>query len=101
MRFMAIALVSSAVAFSAHAVTVGLGAGAPSPYEVIVKIDGRDTHIRLAGVKPSGDPAAATFLRCLITGRIVRITPAGSGTSKVTMLDGSVVAALVNEFFDT
>ncbi|MDP9362494.1 MAG: hypothetical protein M3P29_13715 [Acidobacteriota bacterium] len=101
MKPLAIALLSFTLAAVSDAATVALGVGAASPNEVVVKIDGRDAHLRLDGAKPSGDPAAATFLRCLVSGRVVRVQKTSSGTAKVTMLDGSVVAELLNEFLDT
>lgn len=101
MKPIAIAVLSISLAAVSHAATIALGVGAVAPNEVIVKIDGHDAHLRLAGVKPSGDPAAATFLRCLVAGRVLRVQPSSGGTAKMTMLDDSVVADLVNEYFDT
>jgi hypothetical protein len=101
MKPIAIAVLSISIAAVSHAATIALGVGAIAPNEVIAKIEGHDSHLRLAGVKPSGDPAAATFLRCLVAGRVLRVQPSSGGSSKVTMLDGSVVADLVNEYFDT
>ncbi len=101
MKPIAIAVLSISLAAVSHAATIALGVGAVAPNEVIVKIDGHDSHLRLAGVKPSGDPAAATFLRCLVAGRVLRVQPSSAGTAKITMLDDSVVADLVNEYFDT
>ena len=101
MKSFAIAMLSLSLATASGAATVALGVGATSPNEVVVKIDGRDSHVRLDGVKPSGDPAAATFLRCLVAGRVVRLQMKGSGTAKVTMLDGTGVSELVNEYLDT
>lgn len=101
MKPIAIALLSLSAAVASQAATVALGVGASSPNEIILKIDGRDSHLRLDGVKPSGDPSAAAFLNCLVAGRVVRVEKASAGTSKVTMLDGTPVSQLVNEFFDT
>ena len=101
MKPIAIAVLSMSLAAVSHAATIALGVGAIAPNEVIVKIDGHDSHLRVAGVKPSGDPAAATFLRCLVAGRVLRIQPSSGGAAKITMLDDSVVADLVNEYFDT
>src|SRR5258708_15471755 len=101
MKPIAIAVLSMSLAAVSHAVTIALGVGAIAPNEVIVKIDGHDSHLRISGVKPSGDPAAATFLRCLVAGRVLRVQPSSGGTAKITMLDDSVVADLVNEYFDT
>jgi hypothetical protein len=101
MKPIAIAVLSISLAAVSHAATIALGVGAVAPNEVIVKIDGHDAHLRLSGVKPSGDPAAATFLRCLVAGRVLRVQPSSGETAKITMLDDSVVADLVNEYFDT
>jgi hypothetical protein len=101
MKPIAIAVLSMSLAAVSHAATIALGVSAIAPNEVIAKIDGRDSHLRLSGVKPSGDPAAATFLRCLVAGRVLRVQPSSGGTAKITMLDGSIVADLVNEYFDT
>ena len=101
MKPIAIAVLSMSLAVVSHAATIALGVGATSPNEVIVKIDGHDSHLRISGVKPSGDPAAATFLRCLVAGRVLRVQPSSGGTARITMLDGSAVADLVNEYFDT
>jgi hypothetical protein len=101
MKPIAIAVLLISLAAVSHAATIALGVSAVAPNEVIVKIDGRDSHVRLSGVKPSGDPAAASFLRCLVAGRVLRVQPSSGGTAKITMLDGSIVADLVNEYFDT
>jgi hypothetical protein len=101
MKPIVIAVLSMSLAAASHAATIALGVGAVAPNELIAKIDGHDSHLRLSGVKPSGDPAAATFLRCLVAGRVLRVQPSSAGTAKITMLDGSVVADLVNEYFDT
>ncbi|MEA2162896.1 MAG: hypothetical protein QOK37_1023 [Thermoanaerobaculia bacterium] len=101
MKPIAIALLSLSVAAASQAATVALGVGATSPGEITVKIDGRDSHLRLDGVKPSGDPAATAFLNCLVAGRVVRVEKTAAGMSKVTMLDGTPVSQLINEFFDT
>jgi hypothetical protein len=101
MKSFAIAMLSFSLVASSNAATVALGVGATSPNEVVVRIDGRETRLRLDGVKPSGDPAAASFLRCLVAGRVVRLQMKGSGTAKITMLDGTAVSELVNEYLDT
>jgi hypothetical protein len=101
MKSFAIAMLSLSLVASSNAATVALGIGATSPNEVVVKIEGRNTQLRLEGVKPSGDPAAATFLRCLVAGRVVRVQMMGSRAAKITMLDGTGVSALVNEYLDT
>jgi hypothetical protein len=102
MKPIAIALVSLLfVASAAVSDIVALGVGANSPSEVVVKIDGRDVRLHLDGAKPSGNPAAEAFLRCLVAGRIVKVHKTSASAAKVTMLDGTAVADLVNEFLDT
>jgi hypothetical protein len=83
------------LATSPHAETVALGVGAASPSEVIVKINGKDTHVHLAGVTGGGD-AARLFLQCLVAGRVVRVQG-----QRVTLLDGNSVANHVNEFLQS
>ena len=102
MKPIAIALVSLLfIASAALADIVALGVGANSPSKVVVKIDGRDVRLQIEGTKPSGNPAAEAFLRCLVTGRIVKVHKTSATSAKVTMLDGTAVADLVNEFLDT
>jgi hypothetical protein len=76
---------------------IGLGVGAASSTEVIVKIDGKNTTVKLAGVN-NGTYAAQAFLQCLVANRIVRVDRAAG---RVTMLDGSSVADHVAEFLQT
>jgi hypothetical protein len=102
MKPIAIALLSLLfIASAALADIVALGVGASSPSEVVVKIDGHDVHLQVVGAKPSGNPAAEAFLRCLVSGRVVKVHKTSGTTAKVTMLDGTAVSDLVNEFLDT
>lgn len=73
---------------------VGLGVGAASSNEVVVKIDGKNETIKLAGIKNGTYPGQA-FLQCLVERRIVRVDRAAN---RVTMLDGSSVADHLAEF---
>jgi hypothetical protein len=73
---------------------VGLGIGAASSNEVIVKIAGQNETIKLAGIK-HGTYAGQAFLQCLVARRIVRVDRAAN---RVTMLDGSSVADHLAEF---
>ena len=73
---------------------VGLGIGAASSTEVIVKINGRNETVKLAGIK-NGTYAGQAFLQCLVERRIVRVDRAAN---RVTMLDGSSVADHLAEF---
>lgn len=76
----------------AAAATVALGVGASSSTEVIVKINGKDTVVSVAGA-PAGNQASKQFLQCLVARRVLRV----SG-HKVTMLDGTSVADHLKEF---
>lgn len=58
----------------ASGVVIGLGVGAAGANEVIVKIHGKDTRVKLANVAPGSDQARL-FLQCLVAKRVVRIDP--------------------------
>ncbi|HKS23054.1 MAG TPA: hypothetical protein VJZ76_09680 [Thermoanaerobaculia bacterium] len=73
---------------------VGLGVGAASSNEVVVKINGKNETVKLAGIK-NGTYAGQAFLHCLVARRIVRVDRAAG---RVTMLDGSSVADHLAEF---
>jgi hypothetical protein len=77
--------------------TIALGVGASSSTEVVVKINGKNTTVKLAGVN-NGTYAGQAFLQCLVANRIVRVDRAAG---RVTMLDGSSVADHVAEFLQT
>jgi len=77
---------------------IALGVGASSASEVVVKIDGKDAHVKLAGVSPEGTYAAQAFLQCLLAERVVRVDRAAG---RVTMLDGTSVADHLAEFLQT
>jgi hypothetical protein len=55
-------------------VVIGLGVAAPSASEIVVKIGGNDTRVKLAGV-PAGSDQAQLFLQCLVTKRVLRVDP--------------------------
>ncbi|HEV2720061.1 MAG TPA: hypothetical protein VG323_08585 [Thermoanaerobaculia bacterium] len=73
---------------------VGLGVGAASSTEVIVKVNGKNETVKLAGIT-NGTYAGQAFLQCLVAHRIVRVDRAAN---RVTMLDGSSVADHLAEF---
>jgi len=77
--------------------TIALGVGASSSSEVVVKIDGKNATVKLAGVN-NGTYAGQAFLQCLVANRIVRVDRAAG---RVTMLDGTSVADHVAEFLQT
>ena len=76
---------------------VGLGVGASSSTDVVVKINGKNTTVKLAGVN-NGTYAGQAFLQCLVERRIVRVDRAAG---RVTMLDGTSVADHLAEFLQT
>jgi len=73
---------------------VGLGVGAASSNEVIVKINGKNETVKLAGIQNS-TYAGQAFLQCLVAQRIVRVD---RSANRVMMLDGSSVADHLAEF---
>ena len=76
---------------------VALGVSAPKANEVIVRIDGQPTNVRLDGV-PDASDAAREFLQCLVAGRVVRVDVAHG---RVTMLDGNTANDHVLEYLQT
>ena len=85
------------IAAAAPRGTIALGVGASSASEVIVKIEGKTTTVKLAGVN-NGTYAGQAFLQCLVAKRILRVDRAAG---RVTMLDGTSVADHVAEFLQT
>jgi hypothetical protein len=77
--------------------TIALGVGASSSSDVVVKIDGKTTTVKLAGVN-NGTYAGQAFLQCLVANRVVRVDRTAG---RVTMLDGTSVADHVAEFLQT
>src|SRR5947209_5398749 len=78
---------------------IALGVGATDANKIIVRIDGKETPIVLAGVS-GGSERGAAFTRCLVAGRVVRVS-GPHGAAKVTMLDDSSVANHVAEFLQS
>jgi len=76
----------------AAAATVALGVGAASSTEVIVKVNGTDRTVKVAGA-PTGNQSSKVFLQCLVAKRVLKING-----GDVTMLDGSKVVDHLNEF---
>ena len=77
--------------------TIALGVGAASSNEIVVKIDGKNATIKLAGVG-AGTYAAQAFLQCLVANRVIRVDRVAG---RATMLDGSSVSDHVAEFLQT
>jgi hypothetical protein len=95
---MKVFLAISLLAATAHgADVVALGVGASKANEVIVRIAGQATNVRLEGV-PDASDAARSFLQCLVAGRVVRVDVAHG---KVTLLDGNTANDHVLEYLQT
>lgn len=88
----ALAVTTAAVPTKQPAGTVALGVGAATSTEVIVKINGKDTTVPIAGA-PAGNQSSKVFLQCLVAHRVVRV----SG-GHVTLLDGTSIADHLSEF---
>jgi hypothetical protein len=67
-------LAARAINPAAHGpdVVIGLGIGAPAANEILVKLRGTDTRVKLARV-PAGSDEARLFLQCLVAKRVVRV----------------------------
>ena len=78
---------------------VALGVGAVDSNKILVRIDGKETAITLAGVS-GGSERGLAFAQCLVANRVVRVSGPHSA-AKVTMLDDSSVAGHVAEFLQT
>ena len=75
---MAVLAVPLLAAAAAPRGTIALGIGAASSSEVVVKIHGKNTTVKLAGVH-DGTYAGQAFLQCLVASRIVHVdTVAGT-----------------------
>ncbi|MEK6372387.1 MAG: hypothetical protein AABO58_06795 [Acidobacteriota bacterium] len=86
--------------FAAIALSViALGVGANNSNSLIVRIDGKETRVTLAGVA-AGSERGAAFANCLVAGRVLRIKGPHSAAT-ATLLDDSSVAGHVAEFVQT
>ena len=81
------------------AVALAMGVGANDSNSIIVRIDGKETRVILAGVA-GGSERGATFAQCLVAGRVLRISGPHSAAT-ATMLDDTAVAAHIAEFLQT
>lgn len=75
---------------------LGLGVSAPSPNEIVVKIEGKDARVKLAGVS-AGSDSARLFLQCLVASRVLRVD---AKRGRVWMLDDIEVADHVRRYLD-
>ena len=78
---------------------IAMGVGALDSNAIVVRVEGKETSVTLAGVQPGSAPATA-FLKCLVGGRVVRVKGARTAAT-VTMLDDTSVAEHVNEFLQS
>src|SRR5688572_19699604 len=78
---------------------IGLGVGANDSNSIVVRIDGKERRVTLAGV-PAGSERGAAFAQCLVAGRVLRIKGPHSAAT-VTMLDDNSVGSHVEEFLQT
>jgi hypothetical protein len=78
---------------------IALGVGANDSNSIVVRIDGKETRITLAGVA-GGSERGAAFAQCLVAARVLRIKGPHSAAT-VTLLDDSSVAGHVVEFLQT
>lgn len=81
------------------AVALALGVGAADSNVVIVRIDGKETRLTLAGVSGGAERGTA-FAQCLVAGRVLRVSGPHSA-AKITMLDDTAVSAHIAEFLGT
>jgi hypothetical protein len=77
-------------------VKLGLGVSAPGPNEIVVKVEGRDTRVKLAGV-PADSDSARLFLQCLVANRVLRVD---AKHGRAWMLDEIEVADHVRRYLD-
>jgi len=78
---------------------IALGVGATDSNSIVVRIDGKETRVTLAGVA-GGSERGAAFAKCLVAGRVLRIKGPHSAAT-VTLLDDTSVAGHVAEFLQT
>jgi hypothetical protein len=76
-----------------------MGVGAADSNTLIVRIDGKETRVTVAGVG-AGSERGTAFAQCLVAGRVLRISGPHSA-AKVTLLDDSAVSAHIAEFLQS
>lgn len=77
-------------------VVIGLGIGAPAANEILVKIRGTDTRVKLARV-PAGTDEARLFLQCMVAKRVMRVDPKHG---RAWMLDEAEVSDTVLRYLE-
>lgn len=78
---------------------VGLGVGALDSNAIVVRIDGQEQAVTLAGAK-AGSEEAKAFLKCLVAGRVLRVKGPHKAATAL-LLDDTSVADHVNEFLQS
>lgn len=76
-----------------------MGVGASDSNTLIVRIDGKETRVTVAGVS-AGSERGTAFAQCLVAGRVLRISGPRS-SAKVTLLDDSAVSGHIAEFLQS
>lgn len=76
-----------------------MGVGAADSNTIIVRIDGKEMRVALAGANAASERGTA-FAQCLVAGRVLRISGPHSA-AKVTLLDDTSVSAHIAEFLQT
>ena len=76
-----------------------MGVGAIDSNAIVVRSEGKESAVTLAGVQ-AGSTTATAFLKCLVAGRVVRIK-GPSTAATVLLLDDTSVADYVNEFLQS
>ncbi len=77
-------------------VVIGLGVGAPSSNEIVVKVAGKDMPVRLARV-PAESDQARLFLQCLVAKRVLRVDPKHG---RAWMLDEAEISDTVRQYLE-
>jgi len=75
---------------------IGRGVSAPTPNEIVVKIAGKDTRVKLANV-PADSDSGKLFLQCLVANRVMRVDPRHG---RAWMLDEVEVSDTVRHYVE-
>ena len=76
---------------------IGLGVSAPSPNEIVVKMAGKDTRVKLARLAADSD-AGRLFLQCLVANRVIRVD---AKHGRAWTLDEVEVSDTVRRYLDS
>ncbi len=75
---------------------IALGVSAPAANEIVVKIAGKDTRMKLASL-PGDSDSGKLFLQCLVTNRVMRVD---AKHSRAWMLDDIEVSDHVRRYLE-